>query len=77
MVPSDVPSIQQELPPGSIGNTSAVEREELTDKMRHLDVSENGLKAPAVEVDTQDPSQGIKRQDSETGEVDVFQDAED
>jgi hypothetical protein len=75
MAYSEVPSIQQE-PPGSIVNATPV-KQELTDKMQHLDVSENGLKTPAAAVVTQDPPQGIKRQDSETGEVDEFQDAED
>jgi hypothetical protein len=76
MAQSEVPSIQQE-PPGSIVNTATGGQEELTDKMQHLDVSENRLKAPAAVVSTQDPVQGIKRQDSETGDVDEFQDAED
>lgn len=73
---SEVPAIQQE-PPGSIVNNATVGQEELTDGMQQLGVSENGLTAPATAVITQDPSQGIKRQDSETGEVDEFQDAED
>jgi hypothetical protein len=72
---SEVPSIQQE-PPGSIVNTTTGGQQELTDKMQHLGVTENGLKTPAVVVFTQDPKQAIKRQDSETGEVDEFQDAE-
>jgi hypothetical protein len=75
MAQSEVPSIQQE-PPGSIVN-SATGGQELTDKIQHLDVSEIRLKSPAAVTTTQDPTQGIKRQDSETGEVDEFQDAED
>ena len=71
-----MPSIQQE-PPGSITNTTIGGQEELRDKMEHLGVSENGLTTPAASVITQDPPQGIKRQDSDTGEVDEFQDAED
>lgn len=76
MANCEIPSIQQ-VPPGSIVNTATVGHEELTNKMQHLGVSENGLTTLAAAVITQDPSQGIKRQDSETGEVDEFQDAED
>lgn len=76
MAGSEVPSIQQE-PPGSITNTTIGGQEELRDKMEHLGVSENGLTTAAASVITQDPPQSIKRQDSDTGEVDEFQDAED
>lgn len=79
MAYSEMPTIQQE-PPGAIVNTATGGQEELTDKMQHLNVSENGLTTPTVLVitqdPTQDPTQGMKRQDSETGEVDEFQDAE-
>lgn len=73
---SEMPSIQQE-PPGFLVNNATGGQKGLTDKMQQLNVGESDLKTPAATVISQDPSPGIERQDSETGEVDEFQDAED